>query len=670
MNRVIQRLAALTCMLMVFLGISQQVLEAAPPKADLSNASVTMPLSELKALMGTDDSARAPVDYVFGAATATATVQGKVATVRTQLELTLLTDNWVQVPVGAAKGLISATVDGETALLVQREENTFVLLNGKAKPKATLLITAERSVVADGPMTRVDLALPQVPLVGLTVTIPQGDIEMRALEGAGTTVSEKAGQTTLTTNYRGGQPAIITWRAKPAAGKQLPAKVSATTLTRVAVSRGVVRYLAQISYEIRHAEVDTFKIALPPDVEFTKATGHQVRDTQIITSEDGKTRTLVVTLAEAAQDAYELTVLYEQRFEDKDIPTVALLRHLDTASERGSIGLEVRGGGYELIPAVQGAQRIDVEELPQGLWSSARSPLLFGYRYDSPTDVKMTLGLTRHEDVDVLVAVSDVCEAATTITSDGKAITKAMYVTRNNLKQFMTLQLPKDAQLWSAFVDDRPVTPVRDAKGQTLIPLKKSESVDPDDEESYRAVRERRRAGDSDRFQTLHREKLEAYVEQEEPTDLAPYDVEIVYVMPAKKFESRGQLEVALPKSDVPIGKVAWAIFLPNGTHVMETQGNVNEVSAFTLGFPHFADAALAEQHRASLQMAKEMAMAAQMAQQQMALAEAVGASAKAQGVLPVRVDIPISGGITRFEKLLTVDEAPTVTLLYYQKAN
>ena len=99
-------------------------------------------------------------------------------------------------------------------------------------------------------------------------------------------------------------------------------------------------------------------------------------------------------------------------------------------------------GGYEVVPAVTGAERVDVKELPQVLWGLARSPLLFGYRYDSGAMPKVSLSLTRHRDLDVLVAMSDVCEVSTTYTPDGKSVTKMMFVVRNNLKPFMTLKMP------------------------------------------------------------------------------------------------------------------------------------------------------------------------------------------------------------------------------------
>jgi len=643
--------------------VASALAQNAPPS--LKSATVSLPMEDLKGLLEKTEPDKAPVDYVFSETEVSAQVTGKSAMVALATRVTLLADRWVLVPLGAGDGVMAVTVDDKPASLVQRGGTMFVLLDGKTVKKALISAVAERKVVADGPLTKLEVALPPAPLVQVTVHLDRADLDMKALGGAGSKVTEAKG-TQITTAYRGEQTATITWRSKPAAGVQVSAKIVPTTLTRVAIGRGVVRYLAQVHYDIPQGEVDTFKLILPERVEFTSATGSQVRDTQVVTGAD-KSRTLVVTLAEPVHDAYMLNVLYEERFDEKaGPPTVALLRNAEAPVDAGAIGLEVRGGGYELVPTVAGAQRMDVRELPEGLWSSARSPLLFGYRYDAPKDVKIALGLTKHAEVDVLVAMSDVAEAATTITSDGKAITKVMYVTRNNLKQFMTLKLPEGAQLWSAFVDDRPVTPVKSATGEVLIPLKKSDAADPNDDRSYRAQREKRRAEpDGNNMAKMVQDRAKRALDEDEPTDLKPYDVEIVYVLPAVKLEEKGQLKLALPQSDVPVGKLAWAVFLPTSLRVADTQGNMTEVGHFSLGFRHFAEAVWA---KSQMQDAAKAA-AEQLAQAQDALGKAVGEKAKAEGVLPVRVEIPISGDISRFEKLLTVDETPAMTLSYRKRA-
>jgi hypothetical protein len=116
----------------------------------------------------------------------------------------------------------------------------------------------------------------------------------------------------------------------------------------------------------------------------------------------------------------------------------------------------------------------------------------------------------------------------------------------------------------------------------------------------------------------------------------------------------------------VPVGHVAWAVLLPGDLRVVDSEGNMKEVPSFTLPFRHFADARHAR-HVEQKAMARELARAMDKleALKQASLAE----QAKARGVLPVRVEIPIAGQISRFEKLLVVDEAVEMTLTYRRKS-
>lgn len=203
-----------------------------------------------------------------------------------------------------------------------------------------------------------------------------------------------------------------------------------------------------------------------------------------------------------------------------------------------------------------------------------------------------------------------------------------------------------------------------------LIPLRKSDPEDADDDDtddgkSYRAQRERRRSEGVedkpvDRVKRI-REKKAGPADDAAP-DLRPYDVEIVFVTPAAKLADRGQVHPALPQLDVPIGHLSWAIFLPASLKVVDADGNVTEVSRFTLPFRHFGDMAYERgQHDVAQQAVMQQAELAQAEKQAQQIAE----RAKAQGVLPVRIEIPMVGEIHRFEKFLTVEEAPAVSLTY-----
>ena len=81
------------------------------------------------------------------------------------------------------------------------------------------------------------------------------------------------------------------------------------------------------------------------------------------------------------------------------------------------------------------------------------------------------------------------------------------------------------------------------------------------------------------------------------------------------KLADHGQVKAALPQSDIPIGHLSWAIFLPDNLRVVDTQGNVSEVTRFTLPFRHFGD--VAYEHAKHLEVAQKLAEAAQQALQQ-----------------------------------------------------
>ena len=94
----------------------------------------------------------------------------------------------------------------------------------------------------------------------------------------------------------------------------------------------------------------------------------------------------------------------------------------------------------------------------------------------------------------------------------------------------------------------------------------------------------------------------------------------------------------------------------------------MKEVTRFSLPFRHFGVAAymrrvqLTGQGEGRGEGEGEAAMQKQLDQLEKAqLAEA----AKARGVLPVRVEMPIVGEIYRFEKFLVIDEAPKTKILY-----
>jgi len=416
-----------------------------PPKTrqaalpDLPGASVAVPWSGLRGLLERGDiqrPPRPPVEHIFSKAVCEAKVhRGRVA-ITAVMEVTTLTDQWTLIPLGPAElGIVSVTADGKECPIVLRNATLHTLFSEKGKRK--LQLTVDQPVTETAHGQQFQLPLMPVPLVSLSVAIPGEHLVAPSKDAAAarTTVKDKTTQYQAT--FRGGRTITVAWKSRPS--ETQPPKRFAATDTLVAVQDGMLRCRARVTYDALQAPVDRLRIGLPDDVELLGVTGDAIRRKNVIT--ENKRPVLVLELKDLIQGQYDLSLDYIRRFDEKEAaPTVPLITHPDAHIDRGTIGVEVRAN-YEVTPKATGLQRIDVKELPARVWKDARSPLLLAYRYTSPKG-SLALAVTRHEDLDVLVAMSDVCEATTVVTPDGKRITKMMFIVRNNLKPFMTLTLP------------------------------------------------------------------------------------------------------------------------------------------------------------------------------------------------------------------------------------
>ena len=109
----------------------------------------------------------------------------------------------------------------------------------------------------------------------------------------------------------------------------------------------------------------------------------------------------------------------------------------------------------------------------------------------------------------------DEAEYNALIAVDGKVLVQSRFAVRNNQRNFLKLNLPPTAVLWSAMVAGRPIRPGRGADGSLLLPLEKSKSG----------------------------EEAPAFV------------VEISYLDRAPSWSDKGRTRLALVSVDLPISK-------------------------------------------------------------------------------------------------------------------
>ena len=230
------------------------------------------------------------------------------------------------------------------------------------------------------------------------------------------------------------------------------------------------------------------------------------------------------------------------------LASIPCLQMIGIERETGFISIEARTNVEVQELNRFGCTRVDSGEVPEDLRARAENALLHSYKFLTPS-YGIDMAVTRHDDVEVLVATID--EAFLTITvADAGSLTsrhlnRIQLLVRNTQTQFLRVTLPPNANVWSTMVKGRAVKPARDSMQRLMVPLEKAG------------------AGGAD----------------------AAFAVQIVFATtPKTLMQGRGEMSFILPQFDLPINSFFLSVFLPNNFNYGEFRGDLKEVQYFSRG--------------------------------------------------------------------------------------
>jgi hypothetical protein len=486
---------------------------------------------------------------------------------------------------------------------------------------------------------RASFVLPAPPAgtVKATIDVPGDQADVHVSAGFITRRSTADGRTIVDVTLKSGAPAEIWWSMRDSApiAAAREVRMLGDVLTLVTLGDSDVRMVALVDVTVVQGEPRTIVVRLPAGYELTGVTGSSLESSS---QRDGA---IVLALVDPAVRRHQFLVTLERAHGGGSFTIDTGLPGLPEAQrERGEIGIE-GVGTLDLTATAEGMHRVDVRELNQALQSLARLPMLSAFRYQRSASSPMTLTMDvkRFADAGVLAAVSDRATATTLVTSEGRALTEISLHLQNRAQPFLKVALPAGATIVSAEVANEPVKPALGADG-TRIPLLRP-GLKPN----------------------------------------GGYTVSFVYMHAGTPFARKGELQMALPRMDVPIGVVEWELFVPDSYSVKAGDGgNVIERSAFALtsvgGDEEGVDGAVAVGAASATITAESPAPppAASVdrkineAQKQEPSQNVINLQKRAAGVLPVRVDVPRAGTSHQFVKPLVVDQETIVNLRYKRR--
>ncbi len=575
--------------------------------------------------------------YAIYQANYSAELEENVVTVKGKILFEVFKKGWTQIPlIKSDVGLIDVTINKGASFVTMQSGQYYLMLDkpGRYNLSLEFLIKASRER-ENGPGS-FSLDVVPAPISQFEFMMRETGVEI-FVEPAIRVELEKQPDKTVAwaimpnTNF-------ITTRWTKALPKEeiapvkLEPKVYVNTSTYASIGEGILRCQTRLNFSILQSEVSNFRIALPKDISLLDVTGKDLRDWKVTQNEDQQY--LDVYLNFGLKGNYVLSLSFERNIgEGSVVAEIPWVKTMGVERENGYIGVSAMTNVELAVNKLERVTPIDVKELPSSISESSLSPILLAFKYlNHPFQI--SIDVTKHEELPVLVAAIDSVNFMTLHTVEGKILTQVTYQVRNNVKQFLRIDLPKKATLWSTFVAGKPVKPAKDMNGSVLIPLEKS---------------------------------------QLQGENLIGFPVEVVYLEKGSQLNFMGELKLHLPKTDIPISSFYWSLYVPEDYSYFKFDGDVKKEDTSSSGILGLLGAQRALQGRVR-DASQYLAQSAQMATTQYepyylkstAEIEQKAAEVRTKGVLPIRISVPQQGHLLNFTKLIvTENESPWVSFRY-----
>lgn len=469
----------------------------------------------------------APLPFVLSHAVFTLRVENQTLVGYVDIDGALLEKGAVKTPLTSSLTILEAKQAGQPLPLVQEGSSHAAILNGPGPFAVSLGVAAPLTIEAG----RASFILP-VPLASstmLSLELPGSHANVHVEPGLVTRRDTANGNTLIEAALEPGKPARIWWTTREIAAPvaQREVRFLSDVKTVVSVDDSELRLTALCDVTVIQGEAAEFKLPVPAGYELTTASGNSLE------SSDVSGDVLTLRVHDPARRNHQFLIVLERANRETKVEA-PMLEFPGAQRETGE--LLVEGAGAMELKAQEsgGLRRIDVREANAITRSLSHFPLQAAFRYNRKAKEapKLQLEWQQFQDADVLSAVAERATVTTLANVEGRTLTEISLRVRNHAKQFMKIELPAGAQLFTAEVDGERVKPAKDDDG-IRIPLT--------------------RPG-------LDTSKA--------------YTVSFVYQNEGARFAKNGSYDMGLPKLDLPVNLLTWEVALPERLEVKQFGGN------------------------------------------------------------------------------------------------
>jgi len=442
---------------------------------------VVLPVAEYVALRHAGsppetEPAAPPVEATLSRIDYALRIDGDLASGEARLTVDVIKQGWVRLALPRGLMIREARLYGKQVTLVTQTPGkgpgaSELLLSKTGRSVLSLKIDAPVSTVAGTDILQLPVSNSAISHAAIELTRQGVDVHITG--GLLLEHSESTSGSRWVANGRGNEPLTFAWRRKVDDQKAVqPLRLRGAVTELVGLGEDSTQVNAEVQFEVLQGLAQEIHVQLPEQFTVNQVSGAMVADW------DASARELTVSFIDPIQTNARFIVIGELRLPKTGNLDVPLLRLPTAERETGGLAVEVLGAGEIKDRRASGMEEAEAAELGQ-LIAGRQSPSLIAFRLqpaEGSSQRSLSLNIARYTPQAVLTANVEEADYNALITADGKMLVQSRFAVRNNQRNFLKLNLPPTATLWSASVAGRPIRPGRAPDGSLLLPLEKTKS--------------------------------------------------------------------------------------------------------------------------------------------------------------------------------------------------
>ncbi|MHC4741966.1 MAG: hypothetical protein ACYS8Z_08655 [Planctomycetota bacterium] len=339
----------------------------------------------------------APFEYLVSTARFKGEVAEELATIRLELTIDVLADDWVQIPVGlgavaVAKAelldtppFIQAEGQAKIVPLLRVEKGQYIFAT-KGKGRYVLALDFVRQLETQPGLAVVDFRIPAAAITTLELLIPEENlkVDVQPMLAATTLQVDHDGEkaTRLQAFLGAANQVRLSWKPKTEAVAELEPVLICEQFQHIDIGEAIISYETRLNYSIHRGGVDEFTIKLPAEFRVTDVAGANMAKWEVKPSPEATAKAaqiLEVKLFAPAKDKYAITVKTERFLQETkaDIPLTPITTE-QVFRRSGLIGITNSPRRTVHLEDVKNLARVDTGQLPKNLQNR---PGVTAYRF-------------------------------------------------------------------------------------------------------------------------------------------------------------------------------------------------------------------------------------------------------------------------------------------------